>query len=287
MCLFSTNLILSLPPSTRKGRDVYMYIGGLILALVTIVVLTDAIFLEFMWIDHRNGPGGPLGYLQANSSIWWQTLGTAANQVSNFIGDGLLMYRCFVIYNNNPLVIVFPVILYLGSISMAVMTLIQSAAPGSNFFQGKTVNFGVPWASLSVALNVTLTCLIILRILRARKNARKYFDDHDTIYTSLASILVESSLPFSILGIAFAITYGKTLDEGPAFLFAWSAFSGLSPQFIIFRVATGRAWTRDIASQISRRDSTIVFEHTLESCQLKSMSTLDNSKAARSFPSVS
>lgn len=110
---------------------------------------------------------------------------------------------------------------------MAIMTLIQSAAPGSNFFQGKIINFGVPWASLSVALNVTLTCLIILRILQARKNARKYFDDHGhgAVYTSLASILVESSLPFSILGIAFAITYGKTLDEGPAFLFAWSAFS--------------------------------------------------------------
>lgn len=93
MCLFSANLILSLPPSIRKGRDVYMYIGGLILTLVTIIVLTDAIFLEFMWIDHRNGSGGPLGYLQANSSIWWQ------NQVSNFIGDGLLVRLIFLAHH--------------------------------------------------------------------------------------------------------------------------------------------------------------------------------------------
>lgn len=44
-----------------------------------------------MWIDHRDAPGGPLGYLAANESIWWQVLGSAAGQVTNFMADGLLV----------------------------------------------------------------------------------------------------------------------------------------------------------------------------------------------------
>ena len=59
--------------------------------LTGIVVFTNAVFMEFMWIEHRDFPGGPLAYLAKNSSIWWQTLGTAANQVTNFVGDGLLV----------------------------------------------------------------------------------------------------------------------------------------------------------------------------------------------------
>ena len=69
----------------------YMIIGGLSLALTTVVVWTDVVFMEFMWIEHRDFEGGPLAYLTANSSIWWQTFGTAANQVTNFLGDGLLV----------------------------------------------------------------------------------------------------------------------------------------------------------------------------------------------------
>jgi len=296
MCLFSAHLIFSLPPSARQGRIIYVVIGAIILSLLTVTVFTDAVFLEFMWIDHRDAPGGPLGYLDANSAIWWQTLGTATEQLVNYIGDGLLMYRCFVIYNNNFLTLIFPLLLYLGSLSMGIMTLVQSAVPGSDFFAGETVNFGVPWAALSVTLNVTLTTLITARIISARRNAKRYLDGGGMdVYTSLASVLVESSLPFSILGIVFAVTYGKGLDEGPAFLFIWSAFSALSPQFIIFRVATGRAWTREVASQVSR-GSTMIFgsstmgiSRTIESYQLQStmLSSKDNdSKVTRSIGSI-
>jgi len=291
MCMFSTYLILSLPPSARRGRTIYLIIGVLILALLTVTVITDAVFLEFMWIDHRDAPGGPLGYLAANSAIWWQTLGTATEQLVNYLGDGLLMYRCFVIYNNNRWVLVFPALLYLGSLSMGIMTLVQSSIPGSDFFAGETVNFGVPWAALSVTLNFTLTCLITARILIARRNARKYLQGNGMdVYTGLASILVESSLPFSFLGIVFAITYGKNLDQGPTFLFIWSAFAALSPQFIIFRVATGRAWTREIATNISRGDSmlfdTTRVNKTVESYQLHSTFVGDNDSKSHGLGSV-
>lgn len=108
---------------------------------------------------------------------------------------------------------------------MAIVTLYQSAVPGSNFFRGKTVNFGVPWASLSVSLNIIVTTLIIYKLLHGRKQLKKVLPrDALEMYTGISAILIESALPFSILGIVFAVTYGKNLDEGPAFLFVWATF---------------------------------------------------------------
>lgn len=111
---------------------------------------------------------------------------------------------------------------------MAMVMLVQSALPGSDFFRGQTVNFGVPWAALSVSLNVTLTALIAFRILRARHAIEKHLEDSAKslgVYLGIAAILIESSLPFSILGIIFIVTYGKNLDIGPAFLFTWTTFA--------------------------------------------------------------
>ncbi|TFK35404.1 hypothetical protein BDQ12DRAFT_611822 [Crucibulum laeve] len=254
MFFHSMSLFLHSNAMLRGRRLPYVILGAVSLALTSIVVLTNAVFMEFMWIDHRDFPGGPLGFLAANSAIWWQTLSTTANILVNFLGDGLMLYRCYIIWQGRWSIIAFPILLYLGSISMAIALLVQSALPGSDFFKGKTVNFGIPWAALSVSLNVIVTSLIIYRLLKVRRDLREAFSKAALrMYTGISAILVESALPFSLLGIAFAITYGKNYDEGPAFLFAWGSFSALSPQFIIFRVTGGKSWTEDIVTQSSVR----------------------------------
>jgi len=257
MFLHSLRLFLQCSAHLRKQRLMYMIIGGLSLSLTTVVVFTDVVFMEFMWIEHRDFEGGPLAYLKANSSIWWQTFGTAANQVTNFLGDGLLLYRCFIIWQGNWWIILFPLLIYLGSVAMAMVTLVQSALPGADFFRGETVNFGVPWAALSVSLNIIVTCLITFKLLSARRQLKQSLpEDSLRMYTGVSAILVESALPFSVLGIVFAVTYGKNLDVGPAFLFVWAAFCALSPQFIIFRVTVGKSWT---ANTITRGTTVTMF----------------------------
>ena len=109
--------------------------------------------------------------------------------------------------------------------AMAIVTLYQSARPGEHFFQGSTVDFGVPWAVLSVSLNVTITTFIVYQLLRVRSQLAGILpDDALQTYTGICAILVESALPFSVLGIVFAVTYGMHLPVGPAFLFVWAAF---------------------------------------------------------------
>ncbi|KAF9553340.1 hypothetical protein CPC08DRAFT_713833 [Agrocybe pediades] len=266
MYIHSVRLLMKSTRKIRQQRRLYVIVGSISLLLTGIVVFTNAVFMEFMWIEHRDFEDGPLGYLAANSSIWWQTLGTAANQVTNFVGDGLLLYRCYIIWNGARWVIIFPGLIYLASIAMAIVTLVQSSHPGSNFFRGAPVDFGVPWAALSVALNIVVTVLITYKLLTAHHRLKKVLPDHAVrMYTGMSAIFIESALPFSILGIAFAVTYGLHSDIGPAFLFVWATFCALSPQLIIFRISSGQSWTRDLVQDATANYTTAGGDHLLSS----------------------
>ncbi|KAF8520740.1 hypothetical protein BU17DRAFT_88625 [Hysterangium stoloniferum] len=249
MFFHSLTLYFGFQKDLRQQYRLYMIIGTSSVFFDTIAVFANVVLMQFMWIDHRDFEGGPLGYFLAHSSAWWQVLGTATAMVANFIGDGLLIYRCYIIWHGSWLIITFPILLYLGSVAMALVTLVQSARPG-DFFTGIAVNFGVPWAVLSVTLNVFVTTIIIVRLMGARRRLKGIMPrDALSVYTGISAVLVESCLPFSVLGIIFAVTYGKSLPIGPAFMFIWGVFVTLAPQFIIFRVMNGKSWTTDIVTQ--------------------------------------
>ncbi|KAJ7214241.1 hypothetical protein C8J57DRAFT_1732750 [Mycena rebaudengoi] len=237
MFFASLNLTWDGKASARKQSMSYIIVGAVLLACLSISVFVNGVFLEYMWIDHRDAAGGAMGYLEASSSVWWQPRNSDNSWATGF------SYTVASLYGIAVRASFFPILLYFGAIAMGIMTVVQGAVPGSNFFRGKVVDFGVPWASLSVSLNVTITALISYRILRARSIIKKLREGEGSkslnVYVGIAAIFIESALPFSVLGIIFAITYGKNLPQAPGFVFAWSTFSTLSPQFIIFRVASG------------------------------------------------
>jgi len=90
------------------------------------------------------------------------------------------------------------------------------------------------------------------------------------IYTSVASILIESALPFSILGIVYGVYVGNGQAPQVALGIIWGSFfvslvsvrgsrikvsliasQALSPQLIILRVAMGRAWSSKTSSMFT------------------------------------
>lgn len=79
------------PSSYRKSQIFYIVHGGILLALITIQVAIDAMWGQFMWIDHRNDPGGPLKFLADSHSSWSFILAFAAGAAANILSDGLLV----------------------------------------------------------------------------------------------------------------------------------------------------------------------------------------------------
>ncbi|KAJ6460368.1 hypothetical protein C8R47DRAFT_1161039 [Mycena vitilis] len=204
-----------------------------------------------MWIEHRDVDGGPAAYFANNIALWYNTLGTAADVAANVLGDGLMLYRCAIFWGHSKLAMVFPVAVYLGSVSMGITTTIQSGLPGGNFFEGTTVNFGIPWLVLTIAFNILVTVMIAVRLLLVHSKVGRIVGKKMTRrYTRLLAILVESALPFTLLGIGYLATYIRGVPESLAFADIWGCLISLSPQAIILRVAMGGAWTKDTFNRL-------------------------------------
>jgi hypothetical protein len=83
------------PSDYRKGQRFYMAYGGILLVLVTIDVALDFLWGQYMWIDHRNHPGGPPGFFVASQFSWYSVMQVALSVMENILGDGLLVCHTF------------------------------------------------------------------------------------------------------------------------------------------------------------------------------------------------
>lgn len=248
---YSTYLLMTSSKQVQR-RLFYTCYGGLLLLLLTISAASNDTFCELMWIEKRNNPGGPPAFFAANLAAWYNVFGTAADCVLNILTDGLLLYRCYIIWGSSLPVIAIPAIIYLGSCSMAVMMVIESAMPMSNLWQGLAAKFGVSWVALTVSFNIIVTALIISRLLLFHRRVRSILtNEQRSTYTGIVAILVESALPFTVLGIAYLATYIQGAPSATAVGIVWGTFMVLTPQLIILRVASGVAWSRDTGSNIT------------------------------------
>lgn len=101
---------------------------------------------------------------------------------------------------------------------------------------GPRVNTGAlsAWIFLSVAVNCMATALISFKLLRMRREIAKTMPSQDgRLYLGVVALLVESALPLSVSGIAFAcFTHVFTLGgriSNIIFSFLWTSFSVSRP----------------------------------------------------------
>ena len=169
------------------------------------------------------------------------------------------------------------------------MALTESALPNSSFFAKTTTDFTVPWLALTCGLNAIVTILISGRIIYYARiaSATGLSSARSSSHTSVVAVLVESALPFTILGILCAVYFGKQQAPELAFAVVWGSFvvsisfskflnvffffitrsnlidyfflQPISPQLIILRVAMGRAWTKETSTKLGVASSNMQF----------------------------
>ncbi|KAJ7888679.1 hypothetical protein B0H14DRAFT_2693429 [Mycena olivaceomarginata] len=236
LCMFflSTYLFLN---SSRPIRSKYFYIGfsGAICtwlkSLLNLALKFTRIFCQTTWIEHRDTEVGPVAYFNTNIAAWYNTLGTTADAAANILGDGLMLYRCYVFLSTYCIwVVVFPGLLFLASSTMGIITTVQSALPGDDFFNGTTADFATSWLGLTITFNVVSTLLIIGQLVSVIHGMRDMLlCSRAQVYRGVIMLLVES----------------------------WLVFAGaLSPQTIILHVAMGSVWSKNPAPD----DGTLIFQ---------------------------
>ncbi|TFY78128.1 hypothetical protein EWM64_g5886 [Hericium alpestre] len=258
--------LLTRRTSGRQHVPFYVVYSVIMLLLMTIGMATDSVLGQLMWIEHRDVPGGPPAYLQESLTTWWQTLGSTADLASNILGDGLLLYRCYMVWGSRLWIVAFPLLVYLGSFVMSIFTIIESISPGSNIVKGATISFEVPYMALSVGLNVIVTFLISSRLLMMRRQIIKAMaPELANTYTNIIAIIVESAAPLTVFGILAIIFLQRESPVLYTFVQLWGAVCVISPQFIILRVAMGEAWSRETVNRFSHFSGPPVFVTNISS----------------------
>ncbi|KAJ6604234.1 hypothetical protein DFH09DRAFT_1300483 [Mycena vulgaris] len=241
MFFLSNYFLLYSSTDARKESFFYIFYGSVMMILWTVASSCNAEFGLLIWVEHRDVLGGPAAYLSENLSAWYNTLGTVTGICMNFLADGLLLYRCYIIWGSSLKIVAFPILMYFGAMSMAILLIYESAIPGASFFSGDSVSFGVPYFWLTISMNIITTSLICGRLLSVRNRVRSILGEQ---YCQTYTVLLESALPFTVLGII------------------WADFCAISPQLIILRVAMGKAWSKNTVASVTV--SRLVFDHHAE-----------------------
>ncbi|EMD31944.1 hypothetical protein CERSUDRAFT_162401 [Gelatoporia subvermispora B] len=234
----------------RKSDKVFVLYSIALLFLLTVDIATNAFWGQQMWITFRDQPGGIPAFIAHEESVWYETWGTAASIALIFLGDGLLIFRCYIIWGSSLLVILLPCLTYLANIVLGILVLIEAGAPGGTIFSGKAINFGIPFYSIAIGLNILLTALICGRLLYISNWVRETLgNDAAKLYTGVLAITIESAIPYSLCGMMFLIPYVRGSQSSIGFAQIWGKFTCLSPQLIVFRVVTRRAWSNRAMTQ--------------------------------------
>jgi hypothetical protein len=101
---------------------------------------------------------------------------------------------------------------------------------------------------LSIALNIILTLSIATKIWIARFRIQKLLGVNSSAsgqYVSVASMLVESAALYAVWSIVFLICYVRNTPLQNILLPPLGQIQGIAPVLIVFRVAQGRAWSRN------------------------------------------
>lgn len=238
-----------------------MYYAVAMSVLATIAFGANTKFIQMTYIDYRSYPGGPNAFTQTFYNHPINLTSFVCYTLMTWLGDGLVLYRFLIIYNFKKWLLVFPCLVYLAMMAMSICLVVSINAPGGDFWTTASLNFAIAFWSLSIGLNLGLTLLIAGRLFLMRNRVRRALGpEHSTAYTSILSMLIESAALYSTCGLVFIILYARNSPVQNIVLPPLGQIQGIAPLLIIFRVGSGKAWSRrEVAATSANPTSGIVI----------------------------
>ncbi|KAF9457973.1 hypothetical protein BDZ94DRAFT_1174538 [Collybia nuda] len=234
--------------STKNiGLTVYITI---LFTLGTLYIAALLQFTQESFIDGRNIPGGADAYEKVMFSSPIDMLGNVTMVILTWMCDIINVWRCIVIYQGSRvpvwIVSVVPFTMYLASIVLGILFLKQIGSGTQTPWQAHGINYTSPYYSMSLALNILVTIMIVTRLFLCRHRINRVMGrSHGTQYTYLAAMIIESAAIYSTFSLLFLVPFAFQNPLSQLFLQALSPVQNVSTFLIIFRVAQGKGWTQE------------------------------------------
>jgi len=253
LAVFSISLFFVLKaPTMGKTSWLFALLLFGFFALGTIQLAAQVKFGELVWIDYRNFPGGPVAWYKGHYDNVFNTLEFAGFISANFLADAVLLYRMFVVWDRNLVVMVFPLLAFTASTSLSILAVFQAAQPHSSKWSHASFEFELPYWALTVSLNLVITIAVVYRLLTMRRAVISIFGtDHAKMYTSIISMVVESAAIYATTGIVCIIAFAMKSNVLNFLQPILGQVVCICPELIILRVSHGRAWTTSVTRSVN------------------------------------
>ncbi|KIJ53725.1 hypothetical protein M422DRAFT_222413 [Sphaerobolus stellatus SS14] len=207
--------------------------------LATLGFAGNSRYTEVIWIDMRDIPGGPPVLINTELNYAINKFALACYYIMEWVMSALLLYRTFIVWNRNIFVVLFMTSLFLGSVAMSILVLVESRI--KDFYD---INVQIAYLSLTVGTNILYTLLIVFKLFTAHYNMKKGVGEkHAGTYISIIAMIVESSAMYSVLGVLYIASFATHSNCSNLIFLSISHVQGIAQLLIILRVAEGRAYT--------------------------------------------
>ncbi|KAJ6578887.1 hypothetical protein DFH09DRAFT_1449247 [Mycena vulgaris] len=170
---------------------------------VSVVLSLQSVINAF--IDYK-GPGGALEFYDTVNAGWKHWIVAIEDAVQVITGDGLLIYRCYVIYDRNWCVIILPGISWLAMTALSITSSYYDAAVPSA--TGKRLNGHniIPVLSDTLLLTFTTSVITTYLITHFLTRVAMVFFETGMIYTLSVIVALGVYLSWSNLKYVATLT---------------------------------------------------------------------------------
>ncbi|KAG2006688.1 hypothetical protein CC2G_014445 [Coprinopsis cinerea AmutBmut pab1-1] len=170
MCIHGLNLFMNMSSIRRKGLTLYMVVASVLTVISCINAVTSGIFSFRIFLDTSQSLDNVNEALHSHDNSVVDHIVSFTLIGQRWIGDALLVYRCFVIWHDHLWVAIAPVFVFLISLGVSIRTFI----PIHNWEYNNYIAISVD-IFISLALHIVVTFLIVYRLMSFRSRLLKIF----------------------------------------------------------------------------------------------------------------
>ncbi|KAG7444135.1 uncharacterized protein BT62DRAFT_934310 [Guyanagaster necrorhizus] len=212
--------------------------------LSTVHLIIDIIRAIEAFVELERG-GALQYYLDLSNPL--QAAKTAIYVTLTLVGDGFVIYRCFIVWNRKWYIVPGPLLLLCGTAvgGFGATVAFSRAAPGAEVFLPNIVPWITSFISMTLSTNVVCTSLITYRILSIQRAVRGVIQVN--LGHSALMMVVESAAVYSASVLSLMITYTLGSNAQYTVLDLTSPLIGITFTVIILRVSLGIS-SRDLTA---------------------------------------
>ncbi|TCD64984.1 hypothetical protein EIP91_003350 [Steccherinum ochraceum] len=195
-CLFAASVYVN---ATLRSHDVHsrtmFYIGCAMFVLSIIHLAMNCFRMIQGYVIHVNEPGGAVAYI-GDLRPWHHIFKDTIYATMEIFGDGVAIYRTWIIWNRNWKIIVLPFILFIASCvsGYTVCGLYITVDPTASVFSPVLTQWIKTFYSIAVVQSTLTTGLMAYRIWATDRRTAHYRTAASTLLPVLKILLESASL---------------------------------------------------------------------------------------------